>query len=156
MCWTTRLTNCIRNRCLFFSFCSGETQADDTRAISHRAENSESEFCSGLQRATSQHRSWSWASPPAPVQSRGRNTPSPPIIKNTRIIARNHYSQIPPRKNLYPGMKSTQNGQSWAHHGLFLTTDYNVWFFDIIKSLDFRGFDSSRLLSLRGGNSHVR
>ena len=25
-----------------------------------------------------------------------------------------------------------------------------------IKSLDFRGFDSSRLLILRGGNSHVR
>ena len=24
------------------------------------------------------------------------------------------------------------------------------------KSLDFRGFDSSRLLILRGGNSHVR
>ena len=25
-----------------------------------------------------------------------------------------------------------------------------------IKSLDFRGFDSSRLLILRGGNSHAR
>ena len=25
-----------------------------------------------------------------------------------------------------------------------------------IKSLDFRGFDSSKLLILRGGNSHVR
>ena len=25
-----------------------------------------------------------------------------------------------------------------------------------IKSLNFRGFDSSRLLILRGGNSHVR
>ena len=24
------------------------------------------------------------------------------------------------------------------------------------KSLDFRGFDSSRLLILRGGNSHIR
>ena len=45
-------------------------------------------------------------------------------IKNTRIIARNHYSQIPPRKVLYPGVKSTKNGPSWAimgHHGLFLT-----------------------------------
>ena len=25
-----------------------------------------------------------------------------------------------------------------------------------IKSLDFRGFDSSRLLIIKGGNSHVR
>ena len=37
-----------------------------------------------------------------------------PFIKNTRIIARNHYSQIPARKVLYPGVKSTQNGPSWA------------------------------------------
>ena len=36
------------------------------------------------------------------------------LLKNTRIIARNHYSQIPPRKVLYAGVKSTQNGPSWA------------------------------------------
>ena len=39
------------------------------------------------------------------------------LIKNTRIIVRNHYSQIPPRKVLYPGVKSTQNGPSWAIMG---------------------------------------
>ena len=41
------------------------------------------------------------------------------IIENTRIIARNHYSQIPHMKVLYPGVKSTQNGPSWAIMGYF-------------------------------------
>ena len=41
------------------------------------------------------------------------------VYRNTRIIARNHYSQIPPRKVLYPGVKSTQNGPSWAIMGYF-------------------------------------
>ena len=40
-------------------------------------------------------------------------------FKNTRIIARNHFSQIPPGKVLYPGVKSTQNGPSWAIMGYF-------------------------------------
>ena len=40
-------------------------------------------------------------------------------FKSTRIIARNHYSQIPARKVLYPGVKSTQNGPSWAIMGYF-------------------------------------
>ena len=44
-----------------------------------------------------------------------------PNIKNTRIIARSHYSQIPPRKVLYPGVKPTQNGPSWAIMGYLLT-----------------------------------
>ena len=50
-------------------------------------------------------------------------------IKSTRIIARNHYSQIPPRKLLYPGVKSTQNGPSWAIMSYFwlLTIMFGFW-----------------------------
>ena len=51
-------------------------------------------------------------------------------VKNTLIIARNHYSQIYP----YEGALSRcEINPTWAimgHHGLFLTTDYNVWFLD--------------------------
>ena len=60
-------------------------------------------------------------------------SPRRPHFKNTRMIARNHYSQIPHMKVLYPGVKSAHHGPSWAimgHHGLFLTTDYNIWFLD--------------------------
>ena len=42
-----------------------------------------------------------------------------PKLKKARIIARNHYSQIPPREMLHPGVKSTQNGPSWAILGYF-------------------------------------
>ena len=41
-------------------------------------------------------------------------------FNKTRIIARSHYSQIPPRKVLCPGVKSTHHGPSSAiigHHG---------------------------------------
>ena len=41
------------------------------------------------------------------------------LFKNTRIIARNHYSQIPHMKVLFPGVKSTHHGPSWAIMGYF-------------------------------------
>ena len=45
---------------------------------------------------------------------------------------------------IYIGTRCAEQGGSWSTPS------------PPIKSLDFRGFDSSRLLILRGGNSHVR
>ena len=50
------------------------------------------------------------------------------IQEHTHIIARNHYSQMFP----YEG---ALNQPKMGHHGLFLTTGYNMWLLDISISI---------------------
>ena len=52
-------------------------------------------------------------------------------MKKARIIARNHYSQLASHEG--PLSRCEINPSSWAimvHYGLFLTTDYNIWFLE--------------------------
>ena len=52
------------------------------------------------------------------------------FFKSARVIARSHYSQIPPREML-PRCEINPTWAIMGNHGLFLTTDYNVWFLDV-------------------------
>ena len=51
-------------------------------------------------------------------------------VKNTRIIVRNHYSQFDSREGALSRCKINPSWAIMGHHGLFLTTDYNIWFLD--------------------------
>ena len=54
----------------------------------------------------------------------------PNLKKAHIIIARNHYSQLASHEG---PLSRCEINPSWAimgHHGLFLTTDYNIWFLD--------------------------
>ena len=53
------------------------------------------------------------------------------IIKKARIIARNHYSQLASQKGALSRCELNPKWAIMGHHGLFLTTGYNVWFVEI-------------------------
>ena len=51
-----------------------------------------------------------------------------PMLRNTCIIVRNHYSQISSNEGAVSSRKLDLSWANVGHHGPFLTTDYNIWF----------------------------
>ena len=74
----------------------------------------------------------------------------PDLVKNTRVIARNHYSQLTSHEG---ALSSCALNLSWAimgHHGLFLTTDYNIWLLDLGPHRGLAGLELRRHRVARG------
>ena len=54
-------------------------------------------------------------------------------LMNTQTIARNHYSQLASHEGALSSSVLNLSSAIMGHHGLFLTTDCNIWFLDIMK-----------------------
>ena len=55
----------------------------------------------------------------------------PTIVKKARIIAGNHFSQLASHEGPLSRCEVNPRWAIMGRHGLFLTTDYNIWFLDL-------------------------
>ena len=53
------------------------------------------------------------------------------LLESTCFIARNHYSQLASHEGTVYRCALNLSWAIMGHHGLFLTTDYNIWFLDL-------------------------